>query len=519
MKGNLIKYIASALICVCLMMMAITERSVFLYAVIGISILFILRPEVVFTAYFISSLSGGYFSVGSLGASRVLSILLIVSLLLQWRKLSGISRRLFLFELLILLYSLFSCLFSVTGQMSSFLVMLQCLLVTFLLQQAVKLDTELLTYLIIISSAIAIVMLGVHMIQDSALLFEERYSGVEDTNTNKFAMMCAQLGAVMIGAFVYLTRRPLLQPRTGGTVPPADRRHLSRRSKRQRLAQGRRLSEARADQQSGDCPPTRRSEQHSHHVGRRRHPRRRLRRYLLGHRGDGTLLNKLIKISSLAIYAISIVIIVLSGSRSALVGLLVASLFVVFFTQTGGVKKAILPVALIALVGVGLVYFFSSIDSPILERFTLEDVMDDGGSGRLYYARQIYDEVILRHPFFGVGMGGQNVMALGIEKQAHNIVIDPVSQLGIVGFVIYLCFIVPIIVRALKLRNKNPFIIIPLTLFFTGLFNGIGEVVFYEKLFWNSLALCALVVSQSSIKKRRYVVVDKSLTKQDGEQV
>lgn len=434
MKGYLIKYIASALICVCLMMMAITERSVFLYAVIGISLLFIFRPEVVFTAYFIASLSGGYFSVGSLGASRVLSILVIVSLLFQWRKFSKISSTLFFLEIFILLYSLFSCWFSVTGEMSGFLIMLQCLLVTFLLRQSVKLDAELLIHLIIISSAIAIVLLGIHMLQDTSLLFEERYTGVEDTNTNKFAMMCAQLGAVMIGSFVFLKYKPF-------------------------------------------------------------------------------------QIASLVVYAISILIIVLSGSRSALIGLLVASMFVVFFTQAGGVKKSILHVALIALVGVGLVYSLSNIDSPILERFTLEDIMDDGGSGRLGYARQIFDEVILQHPLFGVGMGGQNVMALGIEKQAHNIVIDPISQLGIVGFVIYLCFIVPIIYRAYKIRKKNPFIIIPLTLFFTGLFNGIGEVVFYEKLFWNSIALCALVVSQSSIKKIRYEIVDSTLTKQNGEQI
>ena len=429
MKGNLIKYIASALICVCLMMMAITERSVFLYAVIGISILFIQRPEVVFSAYFIASLSGGYFSVGSLGASRILSIVLIVSLLLQWREFSKISPILIFLEILILLYNLFSCLFSVTGEMSGFLIMLQCLLVTFLMQQSVKLDTELLTHLIIISSAFAIVMLGVHMMQDATLLFEERYSGAEDTNTNKFAMMCAQLGAVMIGAFVYLKYKP-------------------------------------------------------------------------------------IKIASLAAYAISIVIIVMSGSRSALLGLLVASLCLVFFIQTAGISKSILPTALIALVGVGLFFFFSSIDSPILERFSLDNVIESGGTGRQDFSRQIFNEVILRHPLFGVGLGGQNVMALGIEKQAHNIVVDPISQLGVVGFVIYLCFIAPIVVRALKLRKKNPFITIPLTLFFTGLFNGIGEVIFYEKLFWNSIALCALIVSQSQVLIKHPSTV--SISEQNG---
>lgn len=412
MKHNWVKYVASAAICFCLMMMAITESSLFLYAALGISVLFIFRPEVPFSAYFISSLSGGYFSVGSLGASRILSLIVIFSLILQWRKLAKFTMPDFLLEFLIVFYSLMSCVLSVTGEMSNFMIMMQSLLVAFLLQKSVKMDTELLIHLIFICSVIAIVMLGGYMMQDSTIMFEERYSGAEGLNTNKFAMMCAQLGAVMIGAFSYMQNKPL-------------------------------------------------------------------------------------KILSLIAFAVSVLIIVISGSRSALIGLLASTLFVVILTQGKGLRKAFLPIVLIAIVGFVLVHYLSSMDSPIIDRFNVEAVTEDGGTGRLGYATRIVNEVISTHPLFGVGMGGQNVMALGIPKQAHNIIIDPLSQLGLVGFVIYLCYIVPIVFRAFRIRKMNSLIIIPLSLFIAGVFNGIGEVVFYEKFFWNSIAMCALIVSQS----------------------
>ncbi len=412
MKHSWIKYVASGAICVCLMMMAITESSLFLYAALGISVLFILRPEVVFSAYFISSLSGGYFSVGPLGASRFLSLIVIFSLIIQWRKVAKYTMLEFLLEFIIVFYSLMSCVLSVTGEMSNFMIMMQSLLVTFLLQKSVKIDTELLINLIIICSVIVIVMLGGHMMQDSTIMFEERYSGAEGLNTNKFAMMCAQLGAVMIGAFIYLR-------------------------------------------------------------------------------------NKLLKVLSLLAFAVSVLIIVISGSRSALIGLLASTLFVVILTQVKGFRKAFIPIVLIALVGFVIVHYLSSIDSPIIDRFNVEAITENGGTGRLGYATRIINEVISIHPLFGVGMGGQNVMALGIPKQAHNIIIDPLSQLGIIGFIIYLCYIVPIVIRSFKIRKTNSLIIIPLALFIAGLFNGIGEVVFYEKFFWNSIALCALIVSQS----------------------
>lgn len=416
MKYRRIKYAASAAICVCLMMMAITDNSVFLYAALGISTLFIFCPEVVFTAYFIASLSGGYFSVGTLGASRILSILVILSLLLQCRKSVKPSQSNSVLWLLIIVYSALSCAFSVTGEISPFLIMFQCLLVAFFLKQAVGVDTELLMHLIILSAFISIIMLGRHIMQDSTIMFEERYTGTEGLNTNKFAMMCAQLGAVMIGAFSFLNNRPL-------------------------------------------------------------------------------------KVLCLTSFALSVVIIVLTGSRSALIGLMAAALFVVFITQIQGFRKASLPIVLIILVGVILIRYFSSIDSPIIDRFSIEAVSSSGGTGRMGYAQRILNEVVLVHPLFGVGMGGENVMALGIPKQAHNIIIDPISQLGIIGFSIYLCYVLPIIISSFKIRRKSSFIIIPLTLFIAGLFNGVGEVVFYEKFFWNAIALCGLVCTQAKAPK------------------
>lgn len=414
MKVNRTKnYLASTVICVCLLLMAITGKSLFLYAAIGISILLLHKPEIVFAAYFVSSLSVGYFSAGTLGAARFLSVVLIVSLIIQWRKFDKISPLLLFLEVLIILYSLFSCLFSVTGEVYSFMIMMQSLLVAFLLQRSVTIDSESLIHIVILNSLVVILVLFIHMLQDTAIVLGDRYSGTEGVNANKFAMMCTQLGAVMLCAF-------------------------------------------------------------------------------------GFLRNKILKIVCVVAFGLSIAMIVLSGSRSALIGLVAATvLFVVI--QGAGVKKTVLSILMIVVVAYIMASYLFTIDSPVINRFDAEVVLEGKGTSRLDFAQIIIDEVISTHLLFGVGMGGQNIMALGIPKQAHNIIIDPLSQLGLIGFILYLCFIIPIIVKSFRVRKKNTLVFLPLTLFVAGLFNGIGEVVFYEKFFWNSIAMCALIVSQSKM--------------------
>ncbi|MBQ5474077.1 MAG: O-antigen ligase family protein [Lachnospiraceae bacterium] len=190
---------------------------------------------------------------------------------------------------------------------------------------------------------------------------------------------------------------------------------------------------------------------------------------------------------------ISTIILLLSGSRAALLGLLAAIVFVIFAGSKEGIKNNIFAILVIFIIGILFIHMLSDIDSPILDRYDANDVIDTEGSGRLPYMKAIITQIIPYYPLFGVGMGGQNIMAMGIQKQCHNIVVDPISQIGFIGYILFLAFIIPHIARSYKSLKISSVAIIPLTMTFAAIVNGIGEVVFYEKFFWNDIALCGLI--------------------------
>lgn len=222
------------------------------------------------------------------------------------------------------------------------------------------------------------------------------------------------------------------------------------------------------------------------------------------------LLSKKVKIKIISIvgYIIAILEIVILGSRSPLIALLLSSIIGFYLYQH--VNKTIqrknvyvLFFFLVFVFGV-LVYYLSSIDSPLMERFTAESIVESKGTNRLNLIGIIMTKIFPNHPLLGVGVGSENIYeagkVYGLERPAHNIIIDPLSQMGIIGFCLFLLFIAPIIVRSFKVALNNRslcLVILPsLLLFVTTTINGIGEIIFYEKFFWNNLALCAFCLIQ-----------------------
>jgi len=203
----------------------------------------------------------------------------------------------------------------------------------------------------------------------------------------------------------------------------------------------------------------------------------------------------------------AIALIVLTGSRSALLAMMAAmALCVIVSVRKSKHAKflgVIIIVGLMTIVGYFFVTFLSGIDNPILERFSIQDVRESGGAGREACMKIILTKIFPEHFLFGSGMGNANMMALGksygLSHPSHNFIVDPLSQMGVIVYLLYLSFLLPIFKKTIILLKKGNFdYLIPVALLVAVVVNGIGEVMFYEKMFWCDLALVVIAYKQLS---------------------
>lgn len=203
--------------------------------------------------------------------------------------------------------------------------------------------------------------------------------------------------------------------------------------------------------------------------------------------------NLLYKLLALGGAFITIFIIILTGSRAALysvVGGFILALwyFVLKSTKSKG-KFAMIAVLAVSIV-IGM-HYLSNSDLMVLDRLQIDSVLEAGGSGRMNRAEYLFSNVFPNHPFFGIGLGGDNEYAVS-EGPCHNILLDPIIQLGIIGFLLYWIFLLPFIIRCYKGTRDNQIAFFPIMLFATVFINGFGEVIFFERHFWIIISLCVL---------------------------
>jgi len=209
----------------------------------------------------------------------------------------------------------------------------------------------------------------------------------------------------------------------------------------------------------------------------------------------------LYKLIIILIILISIFLIFISGSRSSLIGIIGALIFSqLFLSNSKNIYKRIS--GLLILGGAILIAYnlVNLIDPHILDRFTIASILESGGTGRLNIWRVLFSEVIPENLLFGVGIGGENVIIaispyLTLPKPAHNFIIDMLVQVGIVGVFIFMLFYVKNVIKIFRNIKYNPYLSIPVMMILAAIFNGIGETIYLERFFWNSLALGILIVS------------------------
>lgn len=218
------------------------------------------------------------------------------------------------------------------------------------------------------------------------------------------------------------------------------------------------------------------------------------------------------RIVSLLCDLLIIICLVMTGSRSALFGVIFAAFLVIvlnLFRKKSKYKSIVLIIGVV-LMG-GLIYnYIMSIDMEILSRFTINSVLETGGTGRTEVWRIIIKNILPKHFLFGVGFGDANVYDMVSHYTmhphgSHNIFIAVIAEIGVVGGIAFISWLTWIIIKFCKFfLEENEMMILPLVMIFQALGNGIGENIWTTRYFWFDLGLGFVILHLKS----RYIKTD-----------
>ena len=172
---------------------------------------------------------------------------------------------------------------------------------------------------------------------------------------------------------------------------------------------------------------------------------------------------KLLAVAELCVY---LSLILISGSRGGLLAVVIPSIIFVFLsgekTFKGVVKKVAIFAVGLACVNVILLLLPESLS----DRFTIESILETGGSGRVILWQQAWKVFISAdwlRKIFGYGAGTVQTLfsQYDFEKVnvVHNMFLETLVELGIVGFLLYTSAIIAFLVLAVKNRDKFAFFV------------------------------------------------------------
>lgn len=191
------------------------------------------------------------------------------------------------------------------------------------------------------------------------------------------------------------------------------------------------------------------------------------------------------------------VLLVFSGSRSSILGAAAGINFVLYlFNKNNRLKKWVTIISLDSLLVLSIWKIQFYIPS-LSRRFMIENILGSKFTRREIIWLYLFKDVIPNHIWLGVGVGGASVskaLALAGVPQiyqlpAHNILIDILAQLGVFGLTIFSIFYAITLWKGAKNLYRYSFIIPFYSIFITSLVIGVGETVYFNKLFWISIGM------------------------------
>lgn len=377
------------------------------------------RPIYLFPPLLISTLlNESCFIWGNVTGSRVFSIMLIVAIIFS-RGVKKFNRNIFIYVSLLMIYVLFSSLFSYSGlTTSTYTMLLNLILVLFMSKLFFTTDeiydvftVMFIACILFVASMFAKYFQGVDVFANGA------YALLTGINNNSIGISLEQIGCVILAEYII-------------------------------------------------------------------------------HKSVG--IKKIIAIVALIS---DIALIFLSGSRSALIALLGATFIysIIMMKEQKYRLRIIILYCMAVLVG-GIVLGYLMENNAILsQRFTMNDIMETGGSGRVGIWEIVWNNIVLKYPLFGVGFGGQNVIHVlslngNIHSGAHNILFAMLAEMGFVGTTILIVGLIWLVKKLNDIRKYNINAILPLLMLMALLINGIGENIYDSRIMWLVIGLSVSVI-------------------------
>jgi O-antigen ligase len=194
-------------------------------------------------------------------------------------------------------------------------------------------------------------------------------------------------------------------------------------------------------------------------------------------------------------YIFSCIAILFIGSRTSFFGMiLVAYLMTIYFSNN---KKHFFKKTFVYLIILLILYLLSSVmNSDRVTQISIDDINDDI---RLVTATYLYNYVISRNLWTGIGLGNENTYeVLGYVYDSDNMYIDILSQIGLFGLFVVLFLVIYTLLKIVKLKNKyvnSEKIFFPLSLIILNMSTSMTESIFDESFFYTSIGIAYIYIN------------------------
>ena len=148
-----------------------------------------------------------------------------------------------------------------------------------------------------------------------------------------------------------------------------------------------------------------------------------------------------------------------TGSRGGLLALVAGGIVFLSFSDSGLRTRTIIIGAV--CVFFGMYYIQNFMSAKLASRFTIEEVVTSGGTGRTEIwmnALNLYSKSSVVRWLFGYGFGSFPTLmkqTMGLGKAAHNDVVQMLLETGVVGLLLYLRMLIEMVQHALMKKNAR----------------------------------------------------------------
>ncbi|MBN3489974.1 O-antigen ligase family protein [Acholeplasma equirhinis] len=193
--------------------------------------------------------------------------------------------------------------------------------------------------------------------------------------------------------------------------------------------------------------------------------------------------NWFFKIATYALILLNIYYTILSGSRGGLftiLALIFGTLFFIYYKRNKILQFFIVS----GIISIALILIALGLDSNLLLRFNLSFIIETGGSGRTEIWITQIEEFFKNTSIFNALFGyGQYSSIYYLEIAAHNILIEYLWEIGLIGLIYYLILVIYLIVKSLKNRSYKTFVLLMGVLMWSSTISTNNQVVYWVLLY------------------------------------